>query len=288
MKFFRRKSLPKVEIKQDPIDLEQIDRSFQLLRTTTAEVSTAAVEASKILQRRLTDSEQRYSWTVDSLEDLVLIKDPLGRWKTLNLSGQRILGINHNDYYNKTDADIILLYPHLTQILTYCQVTDRLAWNSGAFVRSEEKIPNLDTNSFYYIDTIKHPTYNEDGTAKELIIVGRDVTDIFFRTKREKACFQALNSASDAIVILDNKADIFFCNDQFIETFNLKSYDSVVNKYITDVIDIPLFDQMWDTVQQNETWSVKCTQIQRMLAVVPMMNGQPKPIFHICTFKPLA
>jgi PAS domain-containing protein len=312
MKFlslFKRKSAPVFELTSS-IDVSAIDESFHLLKATTAEVSQAAINAAKVLQDRLDDSETRFYWTIDSIEDFVLIKDGEGRWQTLNKFGQHLFAMHHGEYYGKTDQQLADEYPRLRETLSYCVQTDEKAWATGTSSRSEERISF--GNSFRYLDMIKTPMYDESGARNELIIVGRDVTEIHEKSRREKACFQALNSASDAIVIIDKRARIFFCNDQFVNLFKFESYQAVVDQHLTDALpNFPLYDEMWETVQQNKTWSIQCpyllmphncstadcplslTQcaahncsIRKMqLTVLPMMNGQPQPIYYICTFK---
>lgn len=309
LKLLRRASAPVLETRST-IDVKSIDESFQLLKATTVEVSQAAVSAAKALQERLDNSESRFSWTIDSIEDFVLIKDGEGRWKTLNKFGQRLLSITQADYFDLTDDQISKRFPHLKETLEYCTYTDLKAWSSGVSSRSEEKVPH--EGSYRYLDMIKTPTYNDDGTKKELVIVGRDVTELYENERREKACFQALNSASDAIAIIDQKARLFFCNDQFVNIFDFTNYQEIVGKTLNTILpNLPLYDEMWDTVQQNRTWSIQCPHsslkhgeevtscthsphscdlincpIRRMqLTILPMMNGQPKPIYYICTFK---
>lgn len=309
LKLLRRDSAPTSEIRS-AVDVRSIDESFQLLKATTVEVSQAAASAAKVLQERLDNSESRFFWTIDSIEDFVLIKDSEGRWKTLNKFGQRLFSITRADYFDLTDEQIAKRFPHLKETFDYCTKTDRKAWESGTSSRSEEKVPF--DGGYRYLDMIKTPTFNDDGSKKELVIVGRDVTELYENERREKACFQALNSASDAIAIIDQKAKLFFCNDQFVNIFDFTNYQEIVGKTLITILpNFPLYEEMWETVQQNRTWSIQCPHsplkhgseitecihspescdplncpIRKMqLTILPMMNGQPKPIYYICTFK---
>lgn len=296
----------------ESVNYDAIDESFQSLKVATAEVTLAATEAAKVLQDRLEDSEIRFYRTIDSIKDLVLIKDAEGRWKILNKFGQKVFNMYHGEYFNKTDTQLIEEFPILKETLTICAQTDNKTWKSQKSQRFEECIPQGDT--FTYLDVIKTPTFEDDGSKKELIIIGRDITEIYERTKREKACFQALNSASDAIAIIDKKSHIFFCNDQFINLFKFKQYHNIINQPLNEILpNFPVFDKMWETIQQNKSWSIYCPQhllnvkcsscnvtecphekscnktkcplYQMHVNIMPMMNGQPKPIYYICTFK---
>lgn len=277
---FNKSTIP--EFVQTSIDIGAIDRSFEQLRLTAAGVSIAAVEAAKVLEERLEDSEYRFFQTINSIEDLVLIKDHEGRWKTLNRYGKHIFGFTGCEYLNKTDSELIYLFPNLKKALEKYSITDEEVWKSGVAARFELKIPC--ESGIYYFDCVKTPTY-DNGVPKELIIVGRDVTEVHMRSKREKACFSALNSASDAIVILDHNSNIFFCNDQFLSAFQLEDYQQAVGKQLTSLIDITDFDYVWNEVQKNRTLTFQCPKINKSINIIPMMNGQPKPIYYICTFR---
>lgn len=266
------------------LHVKELESSFEALRQSATEVSSAAIDAAKVLREQLEDSEDRFLSTIDSIEDFVLIKDARGRWKILNKYGQSLFNFYHGEFYDKTDAELAVQYPKFAETLKYCQQTDIEAWANCKPSRSEKKIPYPDGH--VYLDIIKTPTFEDDGSRKELITVGRDVTDSHLRSKREKACFQALNSASDAILILDSKANIFFCNDQFIETFGLNSYQDIIDKHIIRVLpDIPNFDKLWAEIRQNKQLIIEYPSINQTLSIIPMMNSQSYPVYYVCTFK---
>lgn len=280
IRWLRKPSIP--EFHTDHVDLEQLDHSMNMLKSTTEEVSHAAVCAAKVLGDRLHYAEFRFNSTIDHIDDLVIVKDGEGRWKTLNKVGQQAFGWHHGEYYDKTDEHLAREYPLFANNLSICKKTDEAAWEQRKAHRSEEIIPNGNTNLIY--DVVKTPIFEEDGDRKELIIIGRDITESRERSRRMKACFQALNSASDVIAIVDSNCRIFFCNDQFVRAFHVHNYDMVVGQKLDDVVGT-INPKMWLTVQKNKTW--KGDHENYHLAVLPMMNGEPKPIYHVCTFKKL-
>lgn len=273
-----------VEIPHCPVDTVRLDESLHLLRATTVEVSEAAISAARVLEDRLHDSTLRFLSTIDAISDLVIIKDGEGRWQTVNTVGQKVFGWVHGEYHNKTDSELAVLYPHFKECLTVCNKTDKAAWTLHKSNRSEEHIP--DGHNEFIFDVIKTPIYHSDGSRKELIVVGRDVTDARKKEQRMKVCFTALNSASDIIFITDNLGKIFFCNDKFVQAFHIESYNQVVDKYIEDALPftIPNRDVMWKHVRSNHVWEQDVCSKYKM-NILPMMNGAPEPIFYICTLK---
>ena len=282
----RQQGIP-VVTKQE-IDTERLDQSMQLLTTTTMEVSEAAISAAKALQQKLQDVERRFMSIVDSVDDLVLIKDAEGRWKTLNRVGQESFGWLHGEYYDKTDKQLIEEYPHLKQCMELCQRTDDLAWDLGQSYRCEETLPH--GNEIQYLDVIKTPIFHPDGSRKELIIIGRDMTELNNRQKRTSACFTALNTASDIIVILDRFGRVFFCNDRFVHEYDHDDYNAVVGRKVEDIVELdPSYDDMWSVARQNKNWEghtkLNAAGRRYTVSVVPMMNGMPEPIFYVWTLK---
>ena len=269
----------------DELYTAKLDESLNLLSTTAMEVSEAAVSAALVLKEELHDSYYRFHSTIDAIDDLVIIKDDIGRWKTVNRWGQFLYGWHHGEYHTKTDDELKRLYPQFRESLTTCQRTDALAWTTRRSYRSEEYIPH--GNTIYILDVVKTPVFHADGTKKELIVVGRDVTQIYEKSKRTKACFNALNSASDVIFIVDKYRNMFFCNDQFIHMFKFGQYDHVVGKPLEECMpDIQKYDEMWHTIMNNKTWE-DVYNGEFKLTIIPMMNGAPDPIYYVCTLKPL-
>lgn len=272
--------LPEVSQK---IDVSHLDTSLELLKTATSDVSAAAASAAETLNR-LQETEHRFLSTIDSIDDLVIIKDADGRWVLLNKWGQELYQWHHGEFYMKTDLQLAEMYPTLRSSLMTCHETDEQAWQAQSSHRTSETVPQGATT--YYLDVIKTPVFNPDGTRKELIVVGRDVTAIAEKNKRTKACFHALNAASDVIFIIDGNGKMYFCNDPFLQAFNLASYEGVIGKPVDQILpDLGQYTDMWERTRSNRIWEGRYRENYNA-TVLPVMNGLPKPIYYVCTLKP--
>ncbi|MFE8702781.1 ATP-binding protein [Cytobacillus sp. FJAT-54145] len=123
------------------------------------------------------NDEQHLSTLINSMVDFVCFKDGEGRWLETNQFGLKLFQIEHVDYKGKTDTDLAEHTEFYREALIYCQeVSDRIAWENRTTTRCEEVIPmpNGLTKTF---DTIKQPLFNEDGSRKALIVMGRDITE---------------------------------------------------------------------------------------------------------------
>ena len=215
-------------------ETRKVDDSFNQLRDATAEVAEAAIAASKILERRLYDTEYRFFSTIDAIEDFVVIKDGKGKWITVNRSGQKLFNWIHGEYHDMTNEDLARRYPLYTETLLKCDEYDERAWMSKKTTRSQECIP-YGVEGYRCYDVMKTPVFDEKGNRKELIIIGRDITEEIEKNRRMKAAFIALNSINDIIVILDFRGHIFFCNGAFLQHMNIANYDSIVGMHICEV-----------------------------------------------------
>lgn len=130
-------------------------------------------------------------------------------------------------------------------------------------------------------DTVAEVACAASNTAKALNAKYHD-EGLRMLNQRMKACFHALNSASDIIIILDSCGNIFFCNDVFINAFNLPDYTSCVGRPVEDVVG-KLPKRLWGVVQNNKIWKGKCGKYD--INIIPIMNGEPKPIYYTCTLK---
>ena len=289
-KIFGKKTTPPPPPQISNADVERLDHSFNLLRTTTSAVTEAATETARMLQDQLRDTEFRFFSTIDAIEDFVIIKDGSGRWKTVNRSGQNLFKWIHGEYFDKTDLELANTHPLYTECLSQCSESDERAWLSKKTHRSRECIPyGLDGHRCF--DIMKTPVFDECGNRKELIVIGRDITEEIEKQRRMNAAFVALNSASDNIIILDFRGNVYFCNDIFLQTFKINSYDEIVGHHITTILHIDDFDNLWKAVTENHHWDGVCMpngdicELRHNLHITPMMNGLPYPIYYVCTLK---
>lgn len=265
------------------VDMSHLDASFQLLRDATMDVSREAVNAARSLEQRLHESENRFTATIDSIDDIIMVKDCDGRWCSINRFAQNLLGIRDHHYKGRTNEELSQMFPRLIQSFELCSRTDELAWKKGAPYRFDQVIET--EYSIYYFDVVKTPIFNEDGSRKEIITIGRDVTDVREKQRRTKACFTAMNSASDMILIADSDFRVFFCNDRFMAYFNVDDYNNIVGERLIDIIpNIPNFITMLHEVHNNHIWEERYDG-RFNLTILPMMNGVPQPIYYILTFK---
>ena len=122
---------------------------------------------------------------VDSLPDLIFVKDTESRYLLLNMACARQLGADRpDDVLGKTDADFVA--PELARQYR----ADEIAlMRSGRPVNQEERTQHKDTNELGWSHTIKVPLQDEAGNVVGLVGIARDITP----KKRDEERLDALN-----------------------------------------------------------------------------------------------
>lgn len=276
-------------------NMAKLSEAYNLLKQTTEQVTKEAYNTAEYIKNQLTDSNWRFFSVIDAVNDIILIKDCKGRWKTLNKFGQSLYKFNKEDYFNKTDREILAKFPQYRETFEYCIQTDEKAWSSGKSHR-EIEIFTDDKKQVHYFDVIKTPTYNDDKSKKELIVIGRDITEIQESDFKYKAFSHALNAASDNIFIIDKLGVVIMCNDAVIKTFGFTSHKCIEGHPISiigsNTTSKAIFADLWTTVKNNNIWTgviinkhISEALINCKVTAIPVMNGSPEPIYYICIMK---
>lgn len=273
-------------------DISKLLESFNLLQETTKSVSCEATNTALYLKDQLSSVTFRFFSVIDSINDLVIIKDGEGRWQTANKFAQQIFGFTPDLHRGLTDPELAKALN--AEDLNQCTISDNKAWASQKYHRDIETF-EIDNKTVHF-DVIKTPIFNSDGSRKELIVIGRDITDYVESERRNRFLTAALNSASDNILLIDDNGVVNFCNDHFLKAFGFTSHADIEGKSIATIssglMTHAFFEKMWTTIRNNEVWNdvvinkhldgryVKC-----FVSIIPIMNGRPFPIYYLTTMK---
>lgn len=132
----------------------------------------------KALSKMEGDDGQLMQLLVEATHDLIVIKDPEGRWLFANQPMVQRLALEHVVWLGRTDRELVdLAPPRVRGALQYCHETDMAAWRQGQQIRHLETIPCEDGHRLV-VDLIKQPVFDEAGKPRAMIVVGRDVTEL--------------------------------------------------------------------------------------------------------------
>jgi PAS domain S-box-containing protein len=125
----------------------------------------------KRIEEELKKEQSLLRCLIDSLNDLIYIKDKDGVYLACNKAGEKFLGIPEREQIGKTDFD---LFDH--QVAEGIRAADQRIVTTMVAHRSVEWIPASDGQPVL-LDTMKFPFYTPNGECQGLVGISRDITE---------------------------------------------------------------------------------------------------------------
>lgn len=193
-----------------------------------------AIEEYKISQEALSYSEAQLRTLIQTLPDLVWLKDIDGFYISCNKSFENFCGLKEDELIGKTDYDIV--DRDLAKLFIE---NDRKAIALGRSTSNEEEITFASDGHNATLDTIKTPMYNNKGKLIGVLGIGHDIT-AFKETERalrnsEEKYKIITQSSMDIIFVLDKYGNQLFFNDAVFPVLGYTS-DELVGKSFTNYV----------------------------------------------------
>jgi PAS domain S-box-containing protein len=176
---------------------------------------------------------------VNSTNDIFCIKDGEGRWVYANEEDLKLFELEGVDYRGKKDSDLASNSEFYYNAFMACEITDEEAWGKAEVSRTEEKVL-LSKGGYRVFDIVKIPLFNGDGSRKNLVVAGRDITKLYKERNYNKTVtsvlpdpFFVINKDGVFIDYHDNNTNnLLYSKEQFIGN-NIKDLfdDSITTKY---------------------------------------------------------
>jgi PAS domain S-box-containing protein len=122
-------------------------------------------------EESLRNREVRMRMLMQTIPDLIWLKDLEGVFLTCNPMFERFFGAKEADIVGKTDYDFVD-----RELADFFRENDRKAIAAGRPSSNEEWISMADDGRRVYLETIKSPVYDDDGSAFGVLGIGRDIT----------------------------------------------------------------------------------------------------------------
>jgi PAS domain S-box-containing protein len=124
----------------------------------------------KQVEEKLKKSEARLRTLIDTIPDLIWLKDPEGIFLQCNHRFEKYFGAAENEIVGKTDFDFVD-----EKLATFFRRNDLAAMAAGKPTVNEELITFPDGHS-EVLETIKTPIFESDGKLIGVLGIGRDIT----------------------------------------------------------------------------------------------------------------
>ena len=134
------------------------------------EAIASDITEQKRMEKKIHESEQRLQTLLDTIPDLVWLKDPKGVYLSCNTSFLEFLDLSEVEIMGKTDYD---LFEH--HIADSYRKNDKIVLNTGKPRTNEEDAIYAD-GRVEQLETIKAPAYGPDGALVGVLGIGRNIS----------------------------------------------------------------------------------------------------------------
>lgn len=121
------------------------------------------------------ENELQTHTLIHSMPDLIYIKDAEGRFVTANEYTMEFFGVREEEFKMRTALEVAEENPAFSSYRPYF-ISDEDTWNLAQPHRFELTLPDPKGNEAIF-DVIKVPTYHTDGRRKNLLVIGRNITE---------------------------------------------------------------------------------------------------------------
>ncbi|MEI6142130.1 MAG: PAS domain S-box protein [Mariniphaga sp.] len=191
-------------------------------RFTVVNDITARVKAEEMLR----NTKIRLHTLVQSIPDLIWVKDAKGVYLSCNTMFERFFGARESDIIGKTDYDFVS-----SEVADLFRENDFKAMRAGKPTTNEEWVKFSDDGHRAFFETIKAPMHDSNGTLIGVLGIGRDITErntaaLALSESEEK--FKRIFEGSNDGIILMNKKGVLDCNSRTLEIFKFESKEQLL------------------------------------------------------------
>lgn len=141
-------------------------------------------------ENRLADNQARLRTLLDTMPDLVWLKDPAGRFLACNRRVEALFGAREAEIIGKTDRDFVG-----DELAGFFREKDLAAIAAGEPVSNEETVVFASDGHEEQVETIKTPVRDEAGTLIGVLGIARDITERKRTESRVRAVAERLAAA---------------------------------------------------------------------------------------------
>lgn len=195
---------------------------------------------------RLEENETRLRTLIDTMPDIVCLKDGAGQWTEANSLLLRLFALGSTDYRGMTGSELAAAGQFDYSRLAALEASDEQVWQNGERLHDELIIP-IEGQRDRVFDIAKVPLFAADGSRHALVTVGRDITE---RVETEKALrsaerkFRGLIEQSLAGVYIIQGRCFRYVNPCFARIFGFDSPDQIIDQPLIEDLVSPQDRQM--------------------------------------------
>jgi diguanylate cyclase (GGDEF)-like protein/PAS domain S-box-containing protein len=197
----------------------------------------------KAVTKQLEESEQQKNLILDTLPDLIWLKDVNGVYQMCNPVFERFFGAPESEIIGKTDFDFVD-----NELARFFRQQDQQTIANGQTCKNEEWVTFADDGHRALLETLKTPLCNKKGEVVGVLGIARDITQRANATRQLALVDFALNHVTEAAYLADEQGYFHYVNT---EACNKMGYerDELLKLRVIDVDNDHSTPEQW-----RETW----------------------------------
>ena len=154
------------------INVEFVSNVYLVDKKKVIQCNIRDITKRKQSQQALRNSEIYLRTLVQTIPELIWLKDTNGVYLSCNLTFGHFFGAGEAEIVGKTDYDFVD-----RELANSFRANDRKAMEAGKPTINEEWVSYADDGHHAYLETIKTPMYDSNGILLGVLGIGRDITD---------------------------------------------------------------------------------------------------------------
>lgn len=156
--------------------------------------------------KTITENENRLTTLINTIPDLIWLKDANGVYLLCNATFERFFGARESEIVGKTDYDFVD-----KELADFFRKNDNRAMQAGKASINEETLTFADDGHQSVLETIKTPVKDSQGELIGILGIGRDITlrkNFENRIHRLSQFYAALSQCNEAIIRSKNEIEL--------------------------------------------------------------------------------
>jgi two-component system, cell cycle sensor histidine kinase and response regulator CckA len=204
-------------------------------------------------QLRLEKERTHLRTLLQTIPDLIWLKNPDGVYLNCNARFERCFGAKESEIVGKKDHDFVD-----DDLADSFREHDRIAMAAGKPSINEEWLTFANDGHREFVETIKTPMYDSDGNMIGVLGVSRDITAARKAEETEKRLATAIEHAAEGVIITDATGIIQYINPAqgILSGYSLDELvGQTPNVLKSDFHDGNSYKQLWNTIGVGTVWS---------------------------------
>jgi len=198
----------------------------------------------------LEDERKRLRTLIETIPDLIWLKDPDGKFLLCNPKFERFFGSKEAEIIGKTDSDFLP-----SEVARFFRQKDNEALEANGPVKNIEWITYADDGHRELIETIKTPMYLSDGKIVGILGIGHDITEQLITENNLRKFMLGIENSSDAIFITNINGTIDFVNPAFEKIYGFSRPEALGKTpriLKSGLISPEAYKHFWDTLLEGK------------------------------------